>query len=413
MNDRSVLLVPVSLVRQSILFGALCLSVCPSPLFADIFELRGGGTITGKLLSDTKSELYKIQTSDGIVLEISSGKLKYNPVQPEVRKIYEKLVGSAETAELHREVSLELNKEFRDLAKAHRERVVELDPSDKSWGELGGYFRDPKTAEWIPNELIHKRKGLMKAGRGWDTPESQAILKFSEKQERSAAEIANRIDREWRNLNEKGAKGTTAAEFFRNLKDPIAIPKLEKLLNQFPRNEMLIEILTRMPGNSAIGVFLRLSMQSSNPELRNLALEVLNRTAESREIAFQYFLGILDQSMNQKGKAKINQDEYNRAASNMQGFADKRAIPTLIKAILTITEVTKTTPGVTGMSTDGGMSMGTPTVEKAKFPVQHPAALATLVDLAEGANWQYDQAKWRQWYALRYGKSNMNLRRDE
>lgn len=376
-------------------------------LFADVFELKSGGIVTGKLLNDPKSEMFKIQTTDGVVLEISAGKLKHNPIQPEIRKIYEQLGSKDDTAELHREISMALNKDFRDLAKAHRERVVELDPSDENWSALGGYYPDPKSSEWVPTELINKRKGLIKAGREWDTPESQAILKAAEKQKKATAEIANRIDREWRNLNEKGPKGAAAAEFFRNLNDPMAIPKLEELLKQNPRSELLINLLTRMPGNAAIGVFLRLSMQTANSELNNLALEVLNRTAESREIAFQYYLNILSRPPSER------QGEFDRAASNLQGFADKRAIVTLINAISTIKEVVQTNPGKTGISTDGGMSMGTGSSQKFRIPVQHPTALATLVDLAEGVNWQYDQAKWRQWYALKYGRSNLNLRRDE
>jgi hypothetical protein len=376
---------------------------CLQNVQADSFELREGGIITGKLLSDPSSDVYKIQTNDGIVLEISSGKLKPRVVIPaEVQSIYKSMVGKEDTAELHRAVSLELNRDYKYLAKAHRERVVELDPSEENWKSLGEYYRDPKSGEWLPTELINKRKGLVKAGKGWDTPQSQAILKAAEKFDKANAEIKSRIQREWNNLNEKAPRGPAAIEFFRNLNDPLAIPHIEALIAKDPRrSELWMDILARMPGNSACGAFLRLSMNPTNSEVSNLALQMLNRTVESRELAFQYYLGMLE-------KIELR----DRAANNMQDFADKRAIPKLIESLNSIRKTKKTDSTPNSISGNGDVSMGTSTTREISQLINHPSVHGLLVSLTN-ENFQYDQVKWKYWYAMTFAKSNLNLRRDE
>lgn len=405
----------VMLFTKSFVFLTACLAFSVSTLQADVFELRSGGTISGTLLNDPSSNVFKIQTYDGVVLEISSGRIKQKITIPaEVQKIYQSMAGKEDTVALHRAVSLELNRDYTDLARAHRERVVELDPSEENWNALGGHFQDPKSGEWLPRELINKRKGLVKAGKGWDTPQSQAISKSEERRKIAIAEMNKQIDREWKNLKEKAPKGPIAMEFFRNLNDPLAIPRLEKLLFEDLRNgDFLLPILAKMPGNTANGVFLRLSMQSSNAELSNVAMELLNRTAESRENAFQFYLGILDRALHGDKKVSVNMSEFDRAASNLQGFADKRAIPTLIDSLVSTTTVTQKDPGTQSINSNGNVSMGTGTTRTSVIPVKHPTALATLVELANGANFQFDQVQWRIWYAKTFAKSNLNLRRDE
>jgi len=391
------------LTRYALALLPACLCQPTTHVLADVFELRGGGTITGKLLSDPSSDVYKIQTNDGIVLEISSGKLKPTVViSEEVQKIYKSMVGKEDSAELHRAISLELNRDYKQLAKAHQERVVELDPTEENWSALGGYYRDPKSGEWVSKELINKRKGLVRAGKDWDTPQSQAIVKAIEKRDKANAEIKNRIDREWKNLNEKAPKGPVAIEYFRNLNDPLAIPHIEALISKDPRrSETWMEILAKMPGNSAAGAFLRLSMQSTNSELSNLALEMLNRTTESREIAFQYYLGLLD-------KVELR----NRAASNMQDFADTRAIPKLIDTLNSIRKIKRTESTPNSINSNGDVSMGSTATKEYSSLINHPSVHGLLVSLAN-ENFQYDQVKWRYWYAMNFAKSNLNLRRDE
>ena len=400
---------------QSLLVFSICICSSANHLFADVFELSGGGTITGKLLNDAKSEVYKIQTSDGAIIEISSGKIKKGAVlvPDEVQKIYKSIVGKEETAELHKAISLELNREYKYLADAHRERIVELDPSDENWNALGSHYPDPRSGEWIPKDIMQQKKGLLKAGRGWDTPQSQAILKYEEKQKLAKADIEKKIAIELRNLTEKTPRAGAAADFFNKLNDPAAIPKLFELIKKdHPQTGLFMEILARMPGTTANWVFLQLSMQSTNAEMVSTCLELLNRTPESREIAFQYYLGILIRAVTAKPDQQPKPQEVEKAAANMQGFADKRAVPTLVECLWSIRSIKqKIAPSQTA-DKNGNVQMGTGTTIEQKVQDNHPSVLQTLVEIT-GEDFKYNKELWRDWYARTFAKSNLNLRRDE
>jgi hypothetical protein len=379
-----------------------------SMLRADVFEVRDGGVITGKLLNAPSSSVFKIQTTDGGIIEIDSGKVKPPViVQPDVVKIYQTLKDKEDTVELHRAVSFELNPNYRYLAIAHRERVVELEPSDENWSALGGYVKDDsKTGDWIRGEIKWKRKGFIKADAGWDTPQSQAIAKSIQNRKTTEAKAKQTFLRALGNLNKDGTLGVAARDYFSKLQDPWVIPVLkDQLKKDRGRTEMYMEILAKMPGTSANGVFLELAMDASNPLLAGRAIELLERTPESREMAFQYFHGLLGS----KTPATVD-----RAGSNLQSFADKRAIPRLIENLVSEEIIKITTPGTQSFDKStgnvvqsGGGTTITPRITK------HQSVLSVLVGLADGVNFQFNRDEWAIWYANSFAKSNLNLRRDE
>ena len=126
----------------------VCILARTTFLQADTFEIRGGGFITGKLTNDPASSILKIRTNDGIDLEIAATKIKPALVTDEQDQAYQSwLKGKEDTAELHRSVSLECLNLARDpkaLSYAHKERAVELDPSNENWSAIG-YSQDKRT----------------------------------------------------------------------------------------------------------------------------------------------------------------------------------------------------------------------------------------------------------------------------
>ncbi len=377
-------------------------------LNADTFQIREGGTISGMILNDPSSAVLKIRTNDGIVLEIASSKIKRVPISAEVEQTYKTMISKEDTAELHRALSQDLNRDHKYLSMAHKERVVELEPSDENWGALG-YFKDPKTGEWVRRDFINKRKGMMYEGGKWDTPESRAIDEAEKKLKTEVGSVNKLIELHLKNLSDGGPKGQKAIEFFNNLNDKMAIKKIyEKLLGDSNgRSEMYMQILARMPGTSACGVFAEISMINPNETLRGHAIELLERTEASREFAFNYFTSVIRNS-------KSAPAYVDRAGTNVQGFLDKRAIPTLIDRLITKVKRETSIPGQNTFSKDGGSSLSTgPQKVEMQYDHRHQSVLGGLLALADGANFQYDIPRWREWYAYTYAKSNLDLRRDE
>ncbi|MCY2984452.1 MAG: hypothetical protein NTY15_12570 [Planctomycetota bacterium] len=417
-------------VRFGVLFPAVCFFGQAPVLRADIFEIRGGGTISGTLLNDPKSPVLQIRTNDGVEIEIPSGKLKQPvTVSPEIEAIYKKMAGKEDTPELHRALALELKN--GPLIYAHRERVVELEPTDSNWAALGGHAPNKQTGEWERKDVLEKRKGLvLSQANTWDTPQSQAILKNKSAEKLASAEMAKLFNQHLKNLDSKTPKLNSAAtEFFSllgnseafyqkyQLNHRLAIKVISDLLlpkadaPQAASPAFLMDLLIKMPDYLTYSVFVEIAMESPNSQLQQEALELLNRTDLSREYAFMRF-------WNELLSASTRDKEYipkiDRAGSNLQGFADKRAIPILIDRLLSKVTTTVKTQGSQSFNRDGsGGGMSTGGEKKIENFYQHQTILNALVGIAEGESYNYDQQAWRLWYARKYAKTNMDLRRDE
>jgi hypothetical protein len=419
-------------VRFGVLLTTVCLLGQAPFLRADIFEIRGGGTISGTLLNDPKSPVFKIRTNDGVEIEIPSGKLKQPvTVSPEIEAIYKKMAGKEDTPELHRTLALELNIPSRPLTDAHRERVVELEPTDANWAALGGHAPNKQTGEWERKDVLEKRKGLvLSQSNSWDTPQSQAILKNKSAEKIASAEMAKLFNQHLKNLDSKTPKLNSAAvEFFSllgnseafyqkyQLNNRLAIKVISDLLQpkadapQAASPAFLMDLLIKMPDYLTHSVYVEIALESPNSQLQQQALELLNRTEQSREYAFMRFWSEL---LNANTKDKNYIQKIDRAGSNLQGFADKRAIPILIDRLVSKVTTTVTTQGSQSFNRDGsGGGMSTGGTQKFDNFYKHQSILSALVGVAEGESYNYDQQAWRLWYARKYAKTNMDLRRDE
>ncbi len=392
---------------------------------ADTFELRGGGIITGKLINDPASSVLKIRTNDGVDLEIASSKIKTSLVTLEHEKAYMSwLMGKEDTAELHRAVSLDclnLSRDPKALSYAHKERAVELDPSNENWSAIG-YSQDKLTGEWTRRDVLQKRKGMVSLpGNKWDTPQSKAIADFDKARLVETKKLEGLIDQHLRNLTQQGAMGAKAKEFFSTLVDPVAmktiynldnrlaINKLYELLkNDANRSDMYIDLLAKMPDNSANPVFVKIAMNSTNSQLVSQAIELLERTEASREYAFQQFSNVISNDKSPTGA-------IDRAGSNVQSFADKRAIPILIDRLVSILSKQTVIPNPVSQSSDGSVSggFGGPKTVTTKALYNHSTVLSALRSLVDNANYEYNIPEWRIWYSNTFAKTNLNLRRDE
>jgi len=392
-------------------FSGLCVQ---DQLLADTFEIRGLGTITGKLLNEPSSSVLKIRTNDGVELEIASGKLRPPVIVPaEKEQAYlASFLGKQDSVELHRTLSKDWS-DSKALSYAHRERVVELDPSHENWIALGDMTFDKRSGEYIKSDVAYKRKGMVHlGGRSWDTPQSHAIEKLDESQKKEVGEIRTAIKSNLQNLKDRGPKQAKAIEFFGNLKNPAAIEVI--FLDYFNKDnfgpaDVFMPILARMPGNAASHVFIYLAMNSKNlasPELVQVSLELLSRE-QCREYAMIAFLNVIRDP-------KSLPNAIDRAGTHIQSFPDKVAIPDLIERLITKITTTTSIPGDSTFNRDGsGGGISTPKTLKQERIHNHQPVLAALVALADGANFNYDIPQWRIWYANTYSKSNLDLRRDE
>lgn len=376
---------------------------------ADTFELIGGGSFSGKLLNDRNAEIWRIETTDGIEIELPKNKFssKSTRIGDREKQYIESVAAKDDSIEAHREAVKEcIANNQKLLADAHYERIVELDPADKqSWAALG--YRPDKYGNWLHGDRIQKSLGLVKKyeERGWTTPQARAIVEVEQKQKLAKVEINKKIERAIKNLaNPK--LGREAADFLRNLNDPLAIDlivsKLKKELDQGKNGEFYMQVLEQMPGTTASASLIDLAMNSTNQTIVDRSIELLMRTEQSQELAILAFLSAL-------GSKEIKTKD--RAGSNLNGIADARCIYQLINTLQSTIVRTQSVGQTNTVTNDGGVSASTPSVITTKTPYNHEPILATLTQLT-GENFGFDKQKWRQWYAEKFADTNLDLRRD-
>lgn len=380
---------------------------------ADSFRLNDGGVVTGKFLNDPKSEVIKFQTNDGIVLELPRTQCKDIRTATERETEYLKLIaGKPDTADVHREIAKEcLSLHQSQLADAHKERVVELDPADNyTWAALG-YLQ--QKGLWVKKEVLATSKGLVRTfgkGQNWVTPHARAIAEADDRIKQSEAKFREEIDRHYKNLNQSGEKRFDAENYFRSLNNFLAVKHILKrakddLANNRPI-ELWMNLLEQMPGTSATYAIIEIAMLTNNRSIQDECMRLLMRSKESTEIALNAFLTHLDNRNSDVNKKIATID---LAAQYLGTLNDERAIVPLINKLNSLVKQTVTRPNTVSPN-GGGMSFGnnSQTLERMN---NHAPVRDALISIT-GENFGFDQREWGRWYARTHAEENLDLRRN-
>lgn len=397
-------------------FQVCCLS--DFSLRADTLTLKNDGIVSGSVLKSTADSVV-IRTNDGILLQLEKTQISKQRVDSESEKAYvASLKNRPDDAENNRALAKEcLERSQKGLSNAHYERVVELDPSDGTAWSAIDYIKDEQTGQMARRDALLHRRGIMrftyKGESKQTTMHAAAIAASKEKAARMRAEAAKLVDLNFKNLRSSNQKRAfEAREYFNTLKDPLAIGKIKELLVESVRRGdnwgQFFDILLRMPGQSATGTFIELALDLNMPQgVVDASLEALMRTETSRDIAMVAFLARL------RPGSKPNTVLIDRAGSNLEVVGDERTIPSLISALQTPVTTTIQKAPSSGVDSTGSVqqTFGSQTETRTGL-VNQPGVLAALSKIT-GQSFSYNEIAWRQWFAMTYAKSNLDLRRFE
>ncbi len=398
-------------------FQVCCLS--DFSLRADTLTLKNDGIVSGSVLKSTADSVV-IRTNDGILLQLEKTQISKQRVDSESEKAYvASLKNRPDDAENNRALAKEcLERSQKGLSNAHYERVVELDPADGTAWSAIGYIKDEQTGQMARRDALLHRRGIMRFTYNGEskqtTMHAAAIAASKEKAARMRAEAAQLVGINFKNLRSPNQKRAfEAREYFNNLKDPLAIGKIKELLVESVRRGdnwgQFFDILLRMPGQSATGTFIELAIDLNMPQgVVDASLEALMRTETSRDIAMVAFLAKI-----QSGSKAENTVLVDRAGSNLEVVGDERTIPSLIAALNTkVTKTIQRAPN-SGVDSTGSVqqTFGSQTETRTGW-VNQPGVLAALAKIT-GQSFGFKEIEWRQWFAMTYAKSNLDLRRFE
>lgn len=367
-----------------------------------------------------------IKTDDGIAIQIAKDDVVKETKSTVVNLDYEGLLKQTpDTAEGNKEIALKCRMGgMSELGKSHYERVVELDPEDKtSWSAIN-YVYDERFGGWIRRAEQHFREEMGVYERQVMTLHSMVIMTKKEQAEKERAELEKRIRIEITRLKKRDKDSVSAAEFLQAVSNPVVIDFLEKqLMEELKRGgsgEIYMQMLRQMPGISATQVFLRLAMNTNLPDgagyIVDQSLDALSRHELSRDIAASYFIGALrsDPKKLYKSQAEFETvvKRIDRAAQNLQSLPSEVAIVALINALTTTGNVVQQRQQSAGIDSSGGSGLTTPGTTASAVSFNQQSVLFALSEITK-VNHSYNKEAWRIWFAQTYAKTNLDLRRIE
>ncbi|MFY7967947.1 MAG: HEAT repeat domain-containing protein, partial [Pirellulaceae bacterium] len=258
--------------------------------------------------------------------------------------------------------------------------------------------------------------GLQRKGNKWRFPEEIAIEDAQTQQREAEAAAGKRIEQALREILQDNKRSADALATLRNLNDPLAVPRIAKMIaenrqeggNPAVRRE-LVDLLGRIGNAPSIRVLCETALRDEQRPIRDRAVEIIRNSEQTW--APEFFIEYLS---NRNPKSD-NPLEIDRAAEALGSLPDPRAIRPLIEALVTIHKQVSTVGAGSsaGFNNDGGIGFGQGSKEvEMTFQKEHPQVLSTLLMYSEGANYQYDEDAWRQWYADTRARTNLSLRRD-
>ncbi len=380
-----------------------------SHLWADIIELRDGGIIVGKVLNPSSGQIVQIETEDGAVIEIDRKLTRIRASMDKELEYLDKVKSRGDTLEDHRAIVEECVKDgLQTLANAHRERIVELDPSDRqSWEHLK-YFKDEATGKWLRREVVMYRRGKIKGEKGrWYTWQEKALMDLDRKYTEQRVAAEKELQVRLKGLDGSPKQKAEASTYFENLNNPLVIGKLLKLFREDRSRDrgFYLTLLQQMPPRAVAPAMISIALEDQDMTYVNAALDYLESADDAvREMALNAFAGKLQ-----------NKKMRDRAAYCMAPLADQRFIGMLIGSLVSTDLVIPAgPPGAmnAGVGRDGGVGFSSGGQQPQQRLNQHKNVLATLTQLTN-QNFGYDIPAWRGWFAQNYAYVNLDLRRDE
>jgi tetratricopeptide (TPR) repeat protein len=378
---------------------------------ADVVELAGGGRIEGRLLEDQKTDTaLVIQTPSGVRLTIPRSEIERVDSVSQVQAQYEALAhASPDTVEAHWKLAEWCReRDLRDEAHEHLERILELDPDHAEARRLLGYHKE--NGHWMSRDEVMASRGMVKYGGRYVTRQHVELLEQAKKLRESDAEWNGRLDHLRRALvGRRADRADQAQQEILSLHDPAAAGAVVDMLRREKDpaiRQLWLRAASQIDDPVTLEALVHLSLYDPDPETRRQCLDYVIRSKQPG-IATPYI-----RALRSPDNAMIN-----RAAAALGQIGDKDAIGPLIDVLVTKHTVaassdkqgqyaiTFTPSGGSGFSFGGG---GPKTTTRW---VRNPSVLSALVTLA-GTSFDYDQDQWRAWLAAQAKLNRVDVRRD-
>ncbi len=381
---------------------------------ADLFKLKSGGQVAGKLVDRGKKGEYVVESNEGAMITLTKAQVRKVVAQDNEQLEYNRRSRSMpNTVEAHRAlVAWCKQNHLSKLADHHRRRIIALDPDDQAARLSLGYQRHQ--GQWMTRDQIMAARGLRPYRGDYRTPQDIALREREKKQETAEAKWIVKL-RTWRGWLD-GRRSAEAAQAISEIRDPDAtvaiVKRLDREENQRVR-DLLVRTLAQLNHPLAVQTLVQLSLGDPIREVRLQCLDYL--TNSGRQVSVAPYVNAL--------RSRDN-EIVNRAGEALRIVGNPEAISPLIEALVTTHRYTNADapPGEINASFSpsggggvgaggGGLSMGgQPKILKRQR--QNYEVSRALVELSGGQNFLFDQRAWRRWFVNRQIRE-FDARRDQ
>ena len=382
----------------------------------DILYLHNGGKIEGELRNPDESprEKYVMRLEEGadVVFKVELVK-KFVPLsasQKRYKKFLPKMpdtaAGNWKMADWCKANGLRKERRF------HAEETIRHDPEHLKARRLLGYVK--LEGKWTTREEYNRKRGFVRHEGVWRMPQEVALLKRRRETELAIKGWYKKV-KLWRSWLGNPKRNAESLQNFAEIEDKLAVNAIAMSLHRelnYDVQAIYIDVLGRLDTLAGAESLIAMVLSDCDEEIRLRCLDRLENSV-GRDLAIDAFIKALGSSSN----ATIY-----RAGIGLTRLPAERAIRPLINALVSEHKVQIESGSPGGISTSfggpvngggsGGINFGAgggPKFERRL--VENESVLDALVKNAEGANFQYDQDAWLDWFIARRTPMVVDLRR--
>lgn len=388
---------------------ACALLLATSTARAELVILKSGGQAEGDILNadrDAKQPV-KLRTASGLAMTIPAEQIQRIIVKSDLEKQYEALAPkSPDTVAGHWEMQEWCKQaELKVQRQKHLESILRLDPNHEGARIALGYVKHGNT--WAKAEDWMRALGFVRYQGSWKTRQEVEIDVRDKTGELAQKKWLQNVKQWCDQLVRRNNQD--ALTNLKNIRDPAAAGALLDVAadSKWPTKvrTLCIDIVSALPGKFGAGAYIKLALEEPDAEVRDRALVELEK--QRSVVALTAFVKLLTSKDNQK---------VLRAGYCLGKLGDHEATLPLIEALVTNHTYIEI-QGSQGMGATFGGGGGSFSPGQSKKIIRrdenNATVLAALGALNPGVDFGYDEDAWRKWYASKFMKSNVNLRREK
>ena len=295
---------------------------------AEVFRLKNGGRVEGEWLNPNESprRKYVIRTRDGGQISLPAAEVERPRPMTEAAKKYETIrTQYANTIEKQWELAewCRLNG-LSDQRKDHLHQILDIDPDHSRSRVALGFIRH--AGKWTTRKQRFADLGYVFYQGQYRTRQEIAIVQLHKKTNDSRKSWISKL-KKWRGWLNSPRRKNEARDLILAIRDPYAVDAIAKIMEDERSREvklLLIDTVANIPGQAAIFLLAKLSLNDKDSEVRVVARENIERLKSP--FALDYFLREL--------KSKDN-TRVNRAARGLEALGEQSSVRPLIEALVT------------------------------------------------------------------------------